>query len=197
MLSMGQSITLQNKDEFSCIKEHSWLKVEIYQESNSLEDNTTFSSTNTCNKRKNTSDTSEISSKCVRTDSSSSVVNSDLIKSLSCHTTIDDNISSSTDVPVNAIKEEPNLNEITNVANINVTSMPIKIEAIKQEPELTGINFDIGLADANEEIKKEINSGQNSAADLLVKETASGVKNIEKPKRKWRDRCWYGKSCYR
>lgn len=230
MLLKDESITLQSETEFSCLRENSWLKVVICDESQSAGDDPTSATASTCNKRKNTFDTPETSQKIAKTDDTSTLVNSvanGLAVSSLCRTILNEDAIPSTcgansttepanNVLLNTVKEEPVTDEYISaptaiVAARDLNLLPVKKEEIKQEPESTNkspvLNRSESTNCANREVKAVDNGEQSKLcgptengknnADPSAKDAAVEDKSAEKPKRKWRDRCWYGKSCYR
>lgn len=195
MLQKGESITLRNKDMFSClIEDDSWLKVVMSEENQSAGDGTS-ASTNLCNKRRNSFDTPGTSCKVARTDIATET-----------------NGTEPGNVLLDKIKEEPVMDENVSTAATVITMLSAKTEDIKQEPESTDeasmnssettnccANGDVKVE--NDEQSSELPSpttgdDKNNAAPA-GKDAAVGVENAKKPKRKWRDRCWYARSCYR
>lgn len=227
MLPMGQSITLKDEDEFSFLKENSWLKIKISQETQADNESSVFDPSiakpldgTVCNKRKNSFDSPETPQKVARTEDSSNVasdkteLNGSAVNIRESPTTQTEQHDENDLIETREIKAESIASEGSNYTALDVILDQIKKEnteeadrdsdAVQHKP-----SSEHGGGSCIEDIKQETentpteelvdgDTGAETSAEKRKEPTHNGDKaSGEKPKRKWRDRCWYGKKCYR
>lgn len=208
MLLKGNSVDLKNEGEFSFLKESSWLKVAISNESVPSENNELHEDI-ASNKRKIDLEPSEIPQKIAKNENATVDVKTETSDSeAAASEQAGSNIYESSTQPLPAdeneiklelIKQEP-FDESNEPAVSDATTSQKEVE-IKSDPgcetEVTqsqsSTSEGIGVAGVQEKKRDvEEQTAQNGATGK------DGNKvDGEKQKRKWRDRCWYGKQCYR
>lgn len=184
MLLKGETVTLQDNGEFSFLKENSWLKVVISDDTITENITESINDETSCNKRKNSFDSPQTTQKIARTEESA--------EANSCE--INDFVSSE--------KVE------NGSATAEIKNEPLDEEKTIKEDADDQAALDVIVAQINKEVKEEVTETASCASTCVKEEinqdqpeqnpaVGDDGEDKGKPKRNWRDRCWYGKKCYR
>lgn len=202
ILPKDKPTTLRDGDRFALLPDQFWFKVKVCNEMDN--DRSMFTLVNGICKMLETEETDAIENRIFETSIEAENVE----------------IKEENDVEVS--EEKPNVDCIESVngkkeEKPDVSTVPTDIKTeIKSEGEGDKSNINTaGVSGVKTEMKPECDSRDdqtvptNTAKEVLSDEenyqnakkvldnNASGSSNQLPQKRKWRDRCWYGQSCYR